>query len=125
MALIGGIAFILIQLWLLVYFARSLGNIVNCRIADGGNRFCWYGGEQYFFKNKFTIFKVINNKKYLYSFNSLHSDVLHNHSSWSNCPVEILHLMGKLYDEQIIYRHQRRFVPSNICIVCIDMLQTK
>jgi len=43
MALIGGIAFILIQLWLLVYFARSLGNIVNCRIADGGNRFCWYG----------------------------------------------------------------------------------
>ncbi|KZS04219.1 Serine incorporator 5 [Daphnia magna] len=42
-ALVGAVAFVLIQLWLLVFFARSLGNKINHRVAEGGNPVCWYG----------------------------------------------------------------------------------
>jgi len=44
-ALVGGVVFILIQLWLLVFFARSLGNKITHKIFEGGNRFCWYGAS--------------------------------------------------------------------------------
>lgn len=43
-ALVGAVAFLLIQLWLLVFFARSFANKINLRIEAGGNRVCWYGG---------------------------------------------------------------------------------
>ncbi|EFX89697.1 hypothetical protein DAPPUDRAFT_40867, partial [Daphnia pulex] len=42
-ALVGAVAFVLIQLWLLVFFARSLGNKINHRVAEGGSAVCWYG----------------------------------------------------------------------------------
>jgi len=42
-ALVGGVIFILIQVWLLIFFARSLGNKITHKITEGGNRFCWYG----------------------------------------------------------------------------------
>ena len=45
MALTGGVVFILIQLWLLVFFARSLGNKINLRIHEGGSKVLWYGGK--------------------------------------------------------------------------------
>jgi len=44
-ALVGGVIFILIQVWLLIFFARSLGNKITHKITEGGNRFCWYGGR--------------------------------------------------------------------------------
>lgn len=44
-ALVGAVGFILIQLWLLVFFARSLSNKINHRIAEGGSALCWYSGE--------------------------------------------------------------------------------
>ncbi len=44
-ALVGAVAFVLIQLWLLVFFARSLANKINHRVAEGGSAVCWYGGK--------------------------------------------------------------------------------
>lgn len=44
-ALVGGVVFILIQVWLLIFFARSLGNKITHKITGGGNRCCWYGGK--------------------------------------------------------------------------------
>ena len=44
-AMVGAVAFVLIQLWLLVFFARSIANKINHRIAEGGRKFCWYGGK--------------------------------------------------------------------------------
>ena len=41
-ALVGAVAFILIQLWLLVFFARSLGNKIDSQIEQGGSSCCWY-----------------------------------------------------------------------------------
>lgn len=45
-ALVGAVGFILIQLWLLVFFARSLSNKINHRIAEGGSALCWYSGKR-------------------------------------------------------------------------------
>ncbi len=38
-ALVGTVAFVL------VFFARSLGNKINHRVAEGGSPVCWYGGK--------------------------------------------------------------------------------
>ena len=43
-ALVGAVIFILIQLWLLVFFARSFSNRIHFKVEKGGNnRCCWYG----------------------------------------------------------------------------------
>jgi len=42
-ALVGGVVFILIQVWLLIFFSRSFGNKITHKIAEGGNRCCWFG----------------------------------------------------------------------------------
>ena len=44
-ALVGGVVFILIQVWLLIFFSRSFGNKITHKIAEGGNRCCWFGGK--------------------------------------------------------------------------------
>lgn len=61
-ALVGAVAFVLIQLWLLVFFARSMANKINQRIAEGGKPFCWYGGKRNLRQtiNHFTIRLIIS-----------------------------------------------------------------
>lgn len=61
-ALVGAVAFVLIQLWLLVFFARSLGNKINHRVAEGGSAVCWYGGKniQIVITNESSFFRRKN-----------------------------------------------------------------
>ena len=132
-ALVGAVAFVLIQLWLLVFFARSLANKINHKVAQGGSAVCWYGGKYqterfkqqsiislyefscttlYFFSNSDSVFDV-------------HDILLRHHCRRHNGAFQFFYDLGRLHSQQDLYWCQRRLVPFAVGHIRPDMLWTK
>lgn len=126
-ALVGAVAFVLIQLWLLVFFARSIANKINQRIAEGGKPFCWYGGKRNFIGQNNLSFPHLMHRFIFLVISVVHcyAVVLHHSSRWHHGTFYLLYRFERMYFQQNLHRNQRCIVCFTISHIRLDMLWTK